>query len=108
MILFTFFFTEKNTNTVYIINQHDQSVFKSFLERIADFLLPGEGIWWYKEGNKIIFKDGDGEKNERNEGPTIIGYEEHNLQSSTLMVQGSWDLCMKNGIILPLDNIKRD
>ena len=44
------------------------------LQRIADFLACGEGVWWEKEKNAIIFKDGDDEDDERDKGPSLLHF----------------------------------
>ena len=34
----------------------------------------GEGVWWEKKDNYIVFKDGDDEVDERVEGPTLMDF----------------------------------
>ena len=34
--------------------------FQAHIERLGDFMFPGEGIWWHKEGDEIVMHDGAG------------------------------------------------
>ena len=36
--------------------------FQAHLERIADYLYRGEGVWWHVEGDSVIMHDGPGSK----------------------------------------------
>lgn len=51
---------------------------QSHLERIADFLVPGEGVWWHKTPFGIEFHDGEDEVEWKDSGPSL-----HHFRSST-------------------------
>ena len=61
-------------NTLFPRKMYDSYQYQAHLERTADFLLPGESIWW--ETDKITgsatFYDGDNSLNTRPEGPHFI------------------------------------
>jgi len=53
------------------MSQKERSCFQAHLERLSDYLLCGEDIWWRFERNsqEIVFHDGFQEPGYRNEGP---------------------------------------
>ena len=60
-----------------------KELFQAHLERIADFVLPGAGVWWHVENNTIIFHDGDTNPDFREEGPSLMSYENCSLDELT-------------------------
>ena len=69
------------------------SLFQIHLERIANFLICGEEVWWHhkKETNEIIFHDGDEDPNEHIEGPGLMGFTEFNMSSASKYVKEIWE-----------------
>lgn len=43
--------------------------YQAHLERISDFLIHGPGVWWKATADGIMFFDGTGEEDFRDEGP---------------------------------------
>ena len=43
-------------------------VWQCHLERISDFLLVGEGRWWHREGNFVVFHDGENDPDSLDDG----------------------------------------
>ena len=54
--------------------------FQAHLERISDFLLPGQGVWWDVAENGITFKDGPDEPQYRPQGPPLHHYCSWNIK----------------------------
>lgn len=71
------------------------------LKLIADFLMPGEGVWWRDIGDGIEFFDGTEEQNFREEGPRM-----HHFRSSTISqeqkdLETIWKTCKDEKVKLP-------
>ena len=68
--------------------------YQAHLERISDYFLPGEGIWWYedKDTGNFVFHDGDGEPEFRPEGPQLKSFETETFKSS------DWQQCLENNM----------
>ena len=43
------------------------------MARIADFLILGEGVWWHKDGEIMVFHDSNKQPSFRKEGPLLAG-----------------------------------
>lgn len=73
---------DKRSNSIFKEEfiQKNPLLFQAHLERIADFMLAGEGIWWSKNGEDVEFFDGVDEPCTRLEGPEL-----HNFRSSDLI-----------------------
>jgi hypothetical protein len=76
---------------------------QAHLERISDFLLPGERVWWkYHHGNnEVEFFDSASEPCSKKGGPLL-----HHFRSSCLKVEESYlaqccEECIQQGIPLP-------
>lgn len=78
--------------------RHD---YQAHLERISDFLLPGENVWWSKTDNGVEFKDSNSEEDYHAEGPSLHHFRSSNLQLEKKMLKESWQACLKNGVALP-------
>ena len=61
------------------IERH-QHAWQTHLERIADFLLCGEGVWWQDNGDSIEFFDGPDEEECKPEGPPLHHFRTWNLK----------------------------
>ena len=53
-------FLPRNGNTVFTKEWTQRSDFQAHLEKISDYLLMGEGIWWHDENGNIVMHDGAG------------------------------------------------
>lgn len=81
--------------------------FQSHLERISDFLLPGQGVWWLKTTSGIEFYDGPNkEEDYKTPGPelhfrnTMMG----DLQAQLLK---TWEECINESTQLPLPTVRQ-
>ena len=99
-------FLGENVSSKFHIEEFSQEIFQVHFERIADYFLPGEGIWWHKNNDYIIFHDGDHEPNFRAEGPELHHFNNVDMQSNANYVEKCWELCLKQHVILPLKIIK--
>ena len=57
----------------------NDDIWAAHLERISDYLLPGEGVWWKKEKSTIELFDSDDESIEHPEGPSMMYFQTANL-----------------------------
>ena len=80
-------------------------VYQAHLERISDFLYCGQGVWWHREEENIIFHDGDDDPNFRIEGPTMMDFKTNNLQSVSHHLTTCWQKCIEECITLPLKEV---
>ena len=55
--------------------------FQAHLEKIADFLHCGEGIWWWYIMAGVEFLDGPDEKESQDDGPPLHHFRTHTLKS---------------------------
>ena len=78
------------------------------LKLIADFLQPGEGVWWSEiEDECIDFFDGPDELDFRDQGPQL-----HHFRSTTIKVEqqyldGCWNECLEKDVKLPAKKDQR-
>ena len=89
----------------FCLSEIDDSLWQSHLERIADFLLVGEDRWWHREGDTIIFHDGEEDQESLEEGPTLMEFTKFNFKSSAEKRSECWDLCLSNSVPLPANKI---
>ena len=82
-------------------------VYQAHLERISDYLLPGEGVWWHEDDDTgdIIFHDGDGEPETRSEGPQLKSFEDESFKTSHEYVKQCWDQCVAGDVQLPVRKV---
>lgn len=55
-------------------------------ERIADYFKCGYGVWYHKEGDTIVFHDGDS----RERGPHIATFASSNMQQEKTKIAMIW------------------
>ena len=79
-----------------------QTSFQAHLERIADFLLPGPGIWWKWEGNSVRFFDGATNAAQHKGGPHKAHFRSSQIKDELLRVKACWQRCLDNNVELPL------
>ena len=97
-----------NTVVPYEFMARKPRVWHAHLERIADFLLLGEGVWWSQEEEGICFNDGPQKPSKHIEGPQM-----HHFRSSTLKIeaeylQDCWKSILDNRIPVPIHEIISD
>ena len=81
------------------------------LSRIADFLLPGEGIWWRKDvDGDVIFHDSQADLLTHWEGPVLSHFRSSSVKEESKLIEMAWQECINKAqsstIILPLSQIK--
>ena len=82
--------------------------YQAHLERIADFMVVGEGIWWHKdmESEAIVFHDSERELAWRPEGPHLSHFRSSTLNSVTEQVSDLWQKCLSTHVALPIEKVK--
>ena len=83
---------------------------QAHLERIVDFLIPGEGVWWHWEENNLIFHDGPNEPAIHIEGPSPPHFRTSNMKTEHERLRKMWETATskfeKGELVLPLKRIK--
>lgn len=86
------------------------SLVQAHMERIADFLVMGEGIWWKFDGDGVIFADGPDDPTHHLEGPSLHHFRSSNLKEEQNCLTNIWNNCIdkfKNKTIsLPLKKLR--
>ena len=72
---------QRNTRIPKTLIKKHSSKWQAHLERISDFLLPGEGVWWSQDEDFVEFFDASGEASFREEGPTLHHFRSNNLKN---------------------------
>ena len=80
-------------NSRFCLTDVDLAAWNAHLEKIADFLLPGELVWWHTEGDDVVLHDGDDEPN--------YTRPELNFQSSRSKVAEAWKACIAQQVQIP-------
>lgn len=77
-------------------------LWQAHLERIADFLIPGEGIWWRQHPTGMEFLDGPQEACSKVEGPLLHSFRTSNLKDEETYLTKCWKTCIDKQVPLPL------
>ncbi len=77
-------------------------VWQAHLERIADFLVQGEGIWWRQHPTGMEFLDGPQEASSKVEGPSLHSFRSSSLQEEQAHLSKCWKSCLDKQVPLPL------
>ena len=81
------------------------SAWQAHLERIFDFLLCGERVWWSQDENGITFKDSCNEAEHRSEGPVLHHFRSWILEKEAEYIRSCWKACLdKAHVIIPIHN----
>ena len=97
-----------NTVVPYEFIARKPRVWQAHLERIADFLLPGEGVWWSQEEEGICFIDGPQEPIKHIEGPQMHHFRSSTLKMEAEYLQDCWKSILDNKIPVPIHEIISD
>ncbi len=84
-------------------------MYQAHLEKIGDFLLCGKGVWWHadEESKEIVFHDGKGQPEFREQGPPMHHFRSSSFQSESLYLKEKWNQCYRKGDVpLPIRKIK--
>ena len=96
-------------NTLFSSNflkKHSRS-WQAHLEKIADFLVVGEGVWWTRDSEgSIQFFDGIGNEEEHEEGPHVHHYRSSSFKQEERYLANCWQSCLSNNISLPLQELR--
>ncbi|CAG2220767.1 unnamed protein product [Mytilus edulis] len=83
---------------------------QSHLERISDYILPGEGVWWHMEDGNMIFHDGPDDEPFHIEGPDMHHFRSSSYKEEHQQLKDIWEKVIENYkrniITLPLQRIK--
>ena len=86
-----------------------ESSYQAHLESCSDFLLPGPGIWWRKEGTgenaRIINCDGPNDPDEHPEGPKIAHFRSTTIFAESARIKDLWQTVIDSKIDLPLATV---
>ena len=76
--------------------QQNTILFQSHLERIADFMVCGENVWWSTLGDGIQFHDCPDEVEEREAGPPLHHFDSSDLQKERHWISLNWKVCLQD------------
>ena len=95
-------------NTSFAHSEINSNEYQAHLERISDFLLPGEGIWWHYDDEimSIVFHDGKDEPNDRIQGPKLHHFRSSTFASERNYLKEQWIKCLESEVVLPTCKIK--
>ncbi|CAG2217352.1 unnamed protein product [Mytilus edulis] len=85
----------KNTIFTNKLLSGKSSVVQSHLARIADFIIPGDRIWWHYDGENVVFHDSIDEPNFRLERPPLSNYRSTSLKK-IINVNRIWESCISS------------
>ena len=66
--------------------------------------LSGQGVWWDRNDRSIIFKDGDGDPNFKDEGPSLKHFRSCHLSDVQHAALCAWDKILSLNITIPLSD----
>ena len=75
--------------------------YQAHLEKIADFLLCGEGIWWRHIVSGVEFLDGPEEMQGNDNGPPLHHFRTCTLKSEEQYLKNCWKECIMCDIPIP-------
>ncbi|KXJ06972.1 hypothetical protein AC249_AIPGENE76 [Exaiptasia diaphana] len=76
---------------------------QAHLMQIADFLVPGPGVWWKWEANgSVEFFDSSKEPDSKAKGPTLHHFRSSSIKNELSFLKKSWEKCCHENIELPL------
>ena len=83
-------------------------LYQAHLERVSDYLVVGEGVWWHRDvdSHAIVFHDSDNEPDWREEGPPIQHFRSTTFSEVNGMVRDVWNKCLTSDTVLPLERLK--
>ena len=64
----------RRENAKLLVSEFPADVLRTHMQDVADYLVCREGLWWSKEGNYLLFHDGDDEPCFRDEGPPFRSF----------------------------------
>ena len=77
------------------------------MKLIADFLQPGQDVWWSEiEGDSIEFFDGPNEPEFRDEGPRLHHFRSTSIKEEQHYLDDCWNNCLTEEVKLPATRIR--
>ncbi|XP_078609001.1 uncharacterized protein LOC144880606 [Branchiostoma floridae x Branchiostoma japonicum] len=94
----------------YMLSRKDvRAHYQPHLERLADFLESGEGVWWKKTESGIEFLDGPQEEDFKS-SPPLHHFRSQTYKEEQKYLHNKWDVCVdkakKKQLVLPHMQIK--
>lgn len=84
--------------------------YQAHLESCSNFLLPGPGIWWRKEGTgenaRIINCDGPNDPDQHPEGPKIAHFRSTTIFAESARIKELWQIVIDSKIDLSLATVQ--
>jgi hypothetical protein len=81
--------------------------FQCHLQRIAHYLVHGEGVWWHRspEGT-VMFLDSDLDLEYRTEGPNVLHFRSASLKDVSARADQCWRAILQDKIGLPITAVR--
>lgn len=86
--------------------QHHRSDYQAHLQRLGDFLLPGEGVWWTMTESGVEFRDSDREADRHISGPLLHHFRSSNEEKEKQYQKCCWDDCIEKKVSIPHSKIR--
>ena len=83
--------------------EYSDQVLQAHLERISDYIACGAGIWWHREGDFIVFHDGDEAEDSKLVGPEMMHFQSASLQDVYAHLEEKWIECINTNIEIPIN-----
>ena len=96
-------------NTVFDSTWIRRPDFVYHLQRIPDYVKPGENVWWHLEGTSIVFKDGHNEADSQDPGPKLMNFYDYTFPEMQRHLRNIWLDCLGSldTLKIPIDKIKQ-
>ena len=90
------------------MTHREQKCFQAHLERLSDYLMCGEKVWWHydDENEEIVFHDGSEEPSIRSEGPELMSFVNFQMHSIPAYLNECWKKCIDEEVLLPIQKIR--
>lgn len=86
-------------NKEFLANKKHSRWYQAHLERISDYILPGEGVWWKSDAEGgVEFFDSDKEPDFREEGPKLHHFRSSSLKQEESYLSSCWENCLQSKI----------
>lgn len=93
------------------ILMNKSSLYQTHLSRIAEFVKPGENIWWHFNGDSVVFHDSQQEPSFRDDGPLLLHFRSSSLKQKHEENEQIWQNCIDQyetkNLSLPLLKLKK-
>ena len=97
--------SQSNTLFTYDFIKENLAEWQSHLERISDFLIFGEGIWWQKTEFGVEFFDVENNPTDINVIPKVHHFRSADIKLVNDYLKMKWEFIVQNGICIPSHKI---